>query len=65
MVEEPDDNRCPDVLACPVCTESDIDRLLIDEDDVVRCMSCNTRYSVASGMAVILDFGLGGRADSE
>jgi hypothetical protein len=65
MAEEPDDNRCPDDLACPVCTESDIDHLLIDEDDIVRCTSCNTRCSVASGRAVIIDFGLGDRADSE
>jgi hypothetical protein len=43
IVEKPEENRCPDVLACPVCTESDIDRLLINEDEVVRCTRCNTR----------------------
>ena len=52
--EGDDENRVPLGLDCPVCTESNMDCLLMGEDDVVLCTSCHTRYSVASGRAVII-----------
>ena len=48
-------HTCPDALACPVCTESSLNYLLIEGDHIVLCTRCDTLYSVASGRAVLID----------
>ncbi|MEQ9588042.1 MAG: hypothetical protein RJS97_08820 [Parvibaculaceae bacterium] len=39
-------NEVLDVHACPGCGTRDVDRLLIDESEDVRCTICGTEYTL-------------------
>jgi hypothetical protein len=36
--------KCPDGCECPECGEDNIDYLIIDEDSIVFCVTCENTY---------------------
>ena len=37
----------PQSCACPQCGERDIDKLALDPDDAVTCLTCGTEYDIS------------------
>ena len=35
---------------CPTCGNAEMDTLCLDDDDVVECLACGTRYALGSGV---------------